>query len=66
MQDDRHHRWPDQTKASTSVSYYNAEHYADPTAYHALRNIERDRQEARQADGDSQKQKVCTQVVRYD
>lgn len=23
------------------ISYYNAEHYADPTAYEAIRNIER-------------------------
>jgi len=25
-----------------SISYYNSEHYPDPTAYHALRNIQRE------------------------
>lgn len=26
------------------ISYYNAEHYTDPTAYEAIRNIERKKQ----------------------
>ena len=32
----------EQAKHRDEIPYRNLEHYADPTAYHALRNIERE------------------------
>ena len=35
------------TAKPEKISYHNPEHYADPTAYFALRNIERKEKPAR-------------------
>ncbi len=66
MRDEAQQHRVDQLDEHIPLSYYNAEHYADPTTYHALRNIERDRQMKRSSADVAVKKKVRTQVVWYD
>ena len=40
------------------ANWYNAERYADPTAYHALTNIEREQRRARNAKERSDRKKA--------
>lgn len=66
MRDKEYRQNTDQQSERIPLSYYNAEHYAEPTTYYALKSIERDQQAQRQADGVPIKKKVLTQVIRYD
>ena len=54
------------SKSRSRFLIYNAEHYADPTAYRALRNIEREQQMKRPHVDVTDRKKVRTQVIRYD
>ncbi len=66
MQDEGFRQRADQQQEQSPLSYYNAEHYADPTAYRALRNIEREQQMKRPPIDVTDRKKVRTQVIRYD
>lgn len=66
MQGEGFRQRADQQQEQSPLSYYNAEHYADPTTYRALRNIEREHQMKRPSADVTVKKKVCTQVVWYD
>ncbi len=66
MRDKEYRQNTDQQSERIPLSYYNAEHYADPTTYYALKSIEREQQAKRSSADVAIKKKVRTQVVWYD
>jgi len=66
VQDEGFRQRADQQQEQSPLSYYNAEHYADPTTYRALRNIEREQQMKCPPADVIDRKKVRTQVIRYD